>query len=248
MTRFNAKQFVITGGSGGIGFATAERLLKEGARVLVTGTSASKLNAAQAKHPALLTLLNDAGQARSHEALAEAVREHFGQIDGLFLNAGYGLFTPHDSVTAEQFDAQFNVNVRGPILEAAALSGLMREGGSIVINTSVVQDLGMSGGVLYGASKGALRTVTRTLAAELAGRSIRVNAVSPGPIGSDFFERTGIPKDQVAQMAEGIRSRVPLGRFGEVEEIASVVAFLFSEDASFMTGSEVVVDGGMTQV
>jgi NAD(P)-dependent dehydrogenase (short-subunit alcohol dehydrogenase family) len=136
----------------------------------------------------------------------------------------------------------------GPILHARELSGLIVEGGSIVLNTSVAQHLGMQGGVLYGSTKGALRTVTRTLAAELAGRNIRVNAVSPGPVGSDFFARTGMPQEQVSAMAEGIRAQVPLGRFGESKEIAGVAAFFFSSDASFITGAELVVDGGMTQI
>lgn len=248
MGRFTSKKFVITGGSGGIGLATAMRLIEEGAHVLVTGTNATKLNRAKASHPSLITLVNDAGDPDSPAILAATVREHFGLVDGVFLNAGYGLFTPHNAVTSEQFDAQYNVNVRGPVLQMSALSPLLNEGASVVLNTSVAQHLGMQGGILYGSTKGALRTVTRTLASELAGRQIRVNAVSPGPVGSDFFDRTGMPPEQVEAMAAGIQAQVPLGRFGDVSEIAGVVAFLFSTDASFMTGAEIVVDGGMTQV
>ena len=248
MGRFDSKKFVITGGSGGIGLATAKRLASEGARVLVTGTNAQKLERAANQIPGLLTLVNDAGDPEAARALGSHVKEVFGTVDGVFLNAGYGVFVPHTDVTAEQFNQQYSVNVMGPILHARELSGLVNEGGSLLINTSVVQDMGMQGGILYGSTKGALRTVTRTLASELAARNVRVNAVSPGPIGSDFFARTGMPEDQINAMAQGIQAQVPLGRFGEASEIAGVVAFFFSDDASFITGSELVVDGGMTQI
>ncbi|MEO0322246.1 MAG: SDR family oxidoreductase [Myxococcota bacterium] len=244
--RFEGKKFVITGGSGGIGRATAELLAAEGASVLATGTNADKL--AAVKGPRIHTLVNDAGSPEAANALAAWVREHFGTVDGVFLNAGYGLFVPHDQVTAEAFAQQYDVNVRGPILHVAVLSPLLKEGGSVVLNTSIASEMGMPGGVLYGSSKAALRNVTRTLAAELAGRKIRVNAISPGPVGTDFFARTGIPEDQAAQMAQGILAQVPLGRFGEAVEIARPVAFLLSDDASFITGAELVADGGMAQV
>lgn len=248
MQRFEGKKVIITGGSGGIGRATAERLVAEGAHVLITGTNPEKLAAAKGGHAAIHTLVNDAGDPSAALALAEWAKANFGTIDGVFLNAGYGLFVPHDQVNAEHFEQQYSVNVRGPILHVQALSALLSNGASVVLNTSVAGELGMPGGVLYGSSKAALRNVTRTLAAELAPRNVRVNAVSPGPIGTDFFARTGIPDDQVAAMAEGIKGRVPLGRFGTAQEAAAVAAFLLSSDASFVTGSEYVVDGGMTQV
>ncbi|QDS97927.1 SDR family oxidoreductase [Adhaeretor mobilis] len=248
MAQFTNKCFVITGGSGGIGKATAKRITEEGGRVLVTGTNQDKLDTAVKEIEGLIALKNDAGDPAAAEELAAAAKEHFGQLDGVFLNAGYGMFVPHTEVTAEQFDQQYGVNVRGPILHAKVLSPLVKEGGALLLNTSVAQDLGMEGGVLYNSTKGAMRTITRVLARELAPRKIRVNAVSPGPIGSDFFDRTGMDDQQQEQMTEQIKSQVPLGRFGEPEEIASAAVFLLSTDASYITGAELTVDGGMNQM
>lgn len=248
MGRFSGKKFVITGGSGGIGRATAERLAEEGAEVLVTGTNQGKLDAVKAGDSRIHVLANDAGSPEAASALGAWVKETFGTIDGVFLNAGFGLFVPHDQVTPEVFAQQYDVNLRGPLLHVAALSPLLNEGGSIVVNTSIASEMGMPGGVLYGSSKAALRNAVRTLAAELAPRKIRVNAISPGPVGTDFFARTGIPEEQAAEMAKGILAQVPLGRFGEAKEIAGPTVFLMSDDASYITGTELVVDGGMAQV
>jgi NAD(P)-dependent dehydrogenase (short-subunit alcohol dehydrogenase family) len=246
--RFASKKVLITGGSGGIGRATAERIVAEGGRVLVTGTNTEKLDAVKADLPNVVTLVNDAGDPAAAERLGEIVKSEFGELDAAFLNAGYPNFVPHTEVTAAAFDRQYAVNVRGPILHAKAISPLIREGGSIVINASVARNVGLLGGVIYNSTKGAMRTVTRVLALELAGRKIRVNAVSPGPIGSDFFDRTGMPEEQVEQFVEQILATVPLGRIGEPEEVASVATFLLSDEASYVTGSEYIVDGGMTQV
>ena len=214
-------------------------------RVLVTGTNPQKLAKATEEIPGLLTLECDAADTGSADALAARAEEEFGKIDGLFLNAGYGVMKPLSEVTAEDFDQQYAVNVRGVILAAKALAPIVKDGGSILVTGSVAKWLGMEGGVLYNSTKGATRTVSRVLAKELAPRKVRVNELSPGPIGTDFFDRTGLSEEERSEMIKGIEAAVPMGRFGEPEEVAAVACFLLSDDASYVTGADYVVDGGM---
>ena len=243
---FDQQSFVITGGSGGIGKATAMRIHGGGGTVLATGTNADKL-ATLPNNNRMRTLVNDAADPGAAETLAEHASK-LGKLDGVFLNAGYGEMTPLSDLTAEKFDRQYAVNVRGVLLHARHLAPLIKEGGSILITASVGQWLGMEGGALYNSTKGAIRTAARCLAAELAGSGVRVNCVSPGPIETDFFERTGTSGDDAEKMAEGIKSMVPMGRFGTADEVAAVAAFMLSKDASYINAADFVVDGGMVGV
>jgi NAD(P)-dependent dehydrogenase (short-subunit alcohol dehydrogenase family) len=245
--RFAGKNVVVTGGSSGIGLATAQRICNEGGRVLVTGTSDKRLAEAREALPqGSIAIANDAADPAAAEALAVAAREAFGSVHGLFLNAGFGGFGPNDAVSADEFDRMSDVNVRGPVLQLARLIPLLAEGGSVLVTASVSPYLGQGQAAVYAATKGAVTALARSWAADLAPRNIRVNSIAPGPIVPNFPERLELSEEQQQGFVAQILKRVPLGRFGTADEVAAVACFLLSDDASYVTGSQYFVDGGMT--
>lgn len=248
MTRFEGKAIVVTGGSSGIGLALAQRVAAEGGKVLVTGTSPEKLAAAAASHHDIHTIENNAADPASARDLATEAQRLFGEIDGAFFNAGIGGVLPLDKITPEFYHRLFDLNVAGPLFGAQALVPLMRPGSSILITGSAAKDIGLSGAAIYSATKGAVRSMVRGLARELASKAIRVNSVSPGPIETSFYARAGRPKEQLDAFAKMIASNNPLGRMGNAIEAAAVAAFLLSDEASFVTGSDYAVDGGEAQL
>ncbi len=246
-TTYEDKTVVITGGTSGIGLTTAERLLDAGARVLVTGRSKDALDAARERLGGRAVVLqSDVAAAADREALAERVKAEFGSLDLLFANAGVTRHAPFEQVTEEQFDETFATNTKGLYFTVQKLVPLIPEGGSVVLTTSVANVMGLPMTGVYSASKAAVRSMARTLAAELLPRGIRVNAVSPGPIDTGILQRSQ-PPEVAEKMLAGYREGVPMKRLGREEEIARAVVFL-AFGATFTTGTELAVDGGGSQL
>ena len=249
--RLSGKTALITGGTTGIGFATARRLLADGvAKLVVTGQDESRLAAAARELGSAVTPVRaDVRSLAGLDTLAEAGREALGgRLDVLFANAGVGSFAPIEAVGEQFYDDQFDVNVKGMLFTIQKLLPLMGEGSSIVLNASAVNAKGVAGGHVYFATKAAVRSLARTLAAELAPRGIRVNAVSPGLVPTPFVGKMGLPQEALDGFAGMIKSQAPLGRLGKPEEIASAVAFLASDDATYVTAADLAVDGGWMNV
>jgi len=241
------KVAVITGGTTGIGFASAKRFVAEGAKVIITGTNPASLEKAGAElGDGVEVIASDAASETAVKDLFTSVREKFGPIDVLFLNAGIARFAPWEQHSAEDFDRQFAVNVKGPWLAIKHAMPVLRDGASIIATTSVVNRMGMPGSSAYAATKAALHQMVKVAAMELAPRGIRVNSVSPGPIETPIYAKMDMPEADLQQMAAGIQGQVALGRFGQAEEVANVATFLASDESSYVHGQEFVVDGGMT--
>jgi NAD(P)-dependent dehydrogenase (short-subunit alcohol dehydrogenase family) len=245
--RFKDKTVVVTGGTSGIGLASARRLQREGATVIVTYSREASRSRAEPELPGAEFILNDLSDpGRAASDLASAIGDR--RIDGLFLNAGQATFAPLGQITAQEFDRQFAILVKAPLLQVQALAPALRDGASVVFTTSTANRMGAPGTAIYAAAKGAARSLVRVLARELAPRRITVTGLSPGPIETNFAERTGMDADAQAGFREKIAAKVPLGRMGTADEAAAVAAFLLAGEASFVTGSEYVVDGGVSEL
>ena len=248
MERYQDKKVVIIGGTSGMGLATAKMLLDGGARVLVTGRSNAGLESAQKElGKGAVVVSSDARSLTDIEDLASKVETEFDTFDLLFVNAGFSIRAPLESLTEAVFDEMFNLNAKGPVFAVQKLAPLINRGGSVVLTTSIANVKGMPGQLAYGAAKAALRSFARTLAAELIPREIRVNAVTPGPIDTPILGKVFPDKDAAAQIRQQMAGMVPMKRWGKSEEIAKAVLFL-AFDATFTTGAELPVDGGWSQL
>jgi NAD(P)-dependent dehydrogenase (short-subunit alcohol dehydrogenase family) len=249
MKKLQGKVAVITGGSSGIGLATAKRFVHEGAQVVITGRREEELRKAAASiETNVTTVVSDVSRLEDLDRLYSVVKEKHGHIDILFANAGAGTIAPLAVATEAHFDQTFDVNVKGMFFTVQKALPLFKDSGSIILNSSVSNVLGLPGFTAYAASKAAVRSFARGWALELKDRKIRVNCMSPGAIDTPALATTtGLTAEQAEQAVAQFTTQIPMGRRGLPEEIASAVAFLASDEASYITGIDLPVDGGMAQ-
>lgn len=244
----STKVALVTGGTTGIGLAIAKELRDQGITVIATGVDETRLTEAAKELGSSVSVIKaDLRQRAELDHLFQGIQAKHGRIDMLFANAGVGTAKSFESVSEEEINRQFDINFKGVFFTVQKAAPLMKEGGSIVLTTSFLNTVGTPGFSVLAATKAAVRSLARSLGAELAPRKIRVNAVSPGPISTPFFGKIGLSEEQLNAAATDIEAKVPMGRFGEAEEVAKAAVFLASDGASYVTGSELVVDGGLTQ-
>jgi NAD(P)-dependent dehydrogenase (short-subunit alcohol dehydrogenase family) len=250
MKKLEGKIAVITGGNSGIGLATAKRFVEEGAHVVITGRREKELQEAAAIiGENVTTVVGDVARLDDLDRLYAVVKEKHGHIDILFANAGAGTIAPLEVATEAHYDQTFDVNVKGLFFSVQKALPLFRDGGSIILTSSVSNVKGLPGFSAYAASKAAVRSFSRAWTLELKDRKIRVNTMSPGPIDTPALATTtGLTPEQAEEAAAQFASQVPMGRRGEPEEIAAAVTFLASEESSYITGVDLAVDGGLAQV
>lgn len=250
MKKLEGNVAVITGGSSGIGLASAKLFKAEGAKVVISGRSQETLNEAlkELGSDNVLAVQGDVAKIADIEKLIAETVKTFGRIDVLFANAGIGRFAPIEATTEEIYDEQMNINVKGVFFTIQKALPYLNDGASVIINTSIVNEMGMHGASIYSATKAAARSLARTLSAELIAKGIRVNAISPGPIETGFFSRTNLPKEATEAFAQNVLGSVPMKRFGKSEEVAKAVLFFATSDSSYILGTELAVDGGMSQL
>ena len=247
--RLRDKTAVITGGTTGIGFAAAQRFLEEGAKILITGRSQEKVDAAVAELGVAATgIAADSSKITDLDSLAAKAKAVFGNVDIVFANAGNGVFSPIADVDEAGYVHQFDLNVKGVFFTVQKLLPIMSQGSSIILTASAVHGKGVPGGSLYFASKAAVRSFARSMAAEVGNLGIRVNSISPGLVPTNFFGNSNVGADGYGQFNDMISSASPLGRPGTPLEIANAAVFLGADESAYVTAEDLVVDGGWMNV
>lgn len=249
MQKFKNKVVLITGGTNGMGFATAKGFIEEGATVIITGRSRETVDNAVSRLGAnAIGIVSDAGKLADIFDLPKEIKKHSDRLDILFVNAGYGKFAPIEMVDETHFDELFNMLAKGTFFTVQQMLPMMGKGASVILNTSVVTEAGYPNMSVYSAAKSAVQSFIKTFAAECSLKNIRVNGISPGYINTNIFNNTGLTPEQITGTIENIIPTLPFKRFGEPAEIANAVLFLASDDASYIHGVEIVVDGGLTNI
>jgi NAD(P)-dependent dehydrogenase (short-subunit alcohol dehydrogenase family) len=247
MNRLQGKIALITGGNSGIGMATAELFAAEGAQVIVTARRRAVLDEAVARigHGAI-GIQGDVADIAHHVAVAEQVRARFGGLDIYVANAGVITVSPSANVTPEEFDAQFDVNTRGVFFGVQSIAPVIRDGGAVILTSSLAATRALEGHAVYAGSKAAVRAFARSWALELKAGGVRVNVLSPGPVDTSILAKLGIPESDRTGFVEGMAAMIPAGRLGAAEELAHAALYLASDDSRYVNGIELHVDGGMS--
>lgn len=249
MGKLAGKAALITGGNSGIGLATAKEFKEQGARVVITGRDEKTLEQAKREIGGeVLAIRSDAGDLKDIDNLFKQVKDQVGKIDVLFINAGIGKFVPVEEVTEEHFDTLMNVNFKGAYFTIQKALPLLNDNASIILNSSIAAHKGLPSSSVYSASKAAVLSLAKTISADLLPRGIRVNAISPGPVSTPIFGRLGQPVEIIEATMKSFTDAVPIKRMGQPEEIAKAALFLASSDSSFLLGTEIVADGGLSQL
>jgi NAD(P)-dependent dehydrogenase (short-subunit alcohol dehydrogenase family) len=247
--KLSGKVALVTGGNSGIGFSAASLFSQEGASVIICGRDEKTLNEAALKiGNNALAIQTDVANLGQLDSLYQTIATKIGKIDVLFANAGIGRFSPLQNTTEAMYDEVFSINLKGLYFTIQKALPYLNPNATIVLNTSFIGQLGLPNTSVVSASKAAVRSLARTLAAELIDRGIRVNAVSPGAIATPFHVRTGLPADILEANAKNFSAMIPMKRFGDASEVAKAVLFLSTSDSSYITGAEIAVDGGITQL